>query len=153
MTSGISYLEPVAAAPPPRQRKRRVKTLLLALIVVVLNVLGNVLLAWGMKHLPVTMGINPFDYLQAMMSPFVMVGVVLLILWLLTRMTLMSWADLSFVMPVTSVGFVMAAVLGQLCLGETITVRRWLGIFFIFAGSLVVGTTIKHSQPDPGLRK
>jgi uncharacterized membrane protein len=120
---------------------------------VTLNVAGNVLLAWGMKHLPEAMGFDPLGYVRAMLSPFVALGVALLTLWMLTRMTLMSWADLSFVLPVTSVGFVLAAVFGKVCLGETITLHRWLGIGFIFAGSLVVGTTIKHSHTtskEPG---
>lgn len=125
-------------------------------MVVTLNVAGNVLLAWGMKHLPEAMGFDPLGYVRAMFNPVVALGVALLTLWMLTRMTLMSWADLSFVLPVTSIGFVLAAVFGKLCLGETITVHRWLGIVLIFAGSLVVGTTVKHSHassPAPGRQK
>jgi uncharacterized membrane protein len=118
-------------------------------VVVTLNVAGNVLLAWGMKHLPEAMGFDPLGYIRAMFSPFVALGVALLMLWMLTRMTLMSWADLSFVLPVTSIGFVLAAGFGKICLGETITLHRWLGIVLIFAGSLVVGTTIKHSHASP----
>ena len=55
------------------------------------------------------MSANPLDYIRAMFHPQVALGMVLLILWLLTRMTLFSWADLSFVVPVTAVGYILAA--------------------------------------------
>ena len=53
--------------------------------------------------------------------PWVALGVVLLILWLLSRMALLSWADLSYVLPVTSVGYVLVALIGKLLLNEPIT--------------------------------
>lgn len=133
---------------PVRQRRAKFKTFFLALAVVLFSAAGNVLLAWGMKHVPEAMGFDPLGYLHAMLSPVVALGIALLMLWLLTRMTLMSWADLSFVLPVTSFGYVMAAILGKFCLGEVITWRGWAGIFFIFAGSLIVGTTVQH-PPHP----
>ena len=52
-------------------------------------------------------------YIQALFDPWVAVGVALLILWLLSRMTLLSWADLSYVLPVTSIGYVLTALAGQ----------------------------------------
>lgn len=97
-----------------------------------------------MKHLPETMGLDPLGYIRAILNPVVALGIALLTLWMLTRMTLMSWADLSVVLPITSFGYVAAAILGRVCLGEVITLHGWLGIFFIFAGSLVVGTTVPH---------
>ena len=50
----------------------------------------------------------------------------LLILWLLSRMTLLSWADLSYVLPVTSIGYVLVALAGELFLHEAIS-REALG--------------------------
>ena len=54
------------------------------------------------------MGLNPFRlHSRYGESRFVAGGIGLLILWLLTRMALISWADLSFVLPVTSIGYVL----------------------------------------------
>ena len=53
---------------------------------------------------------TPLAYIAALFRPWVALGVLLLILWLLSRMTLLSWADLSYVLPVTSVGYVAAQV-------------------------------------------
>jgi drug/metabolite transporter (DMT)-like permease len=71
--------------------------------------------------------------------------VVLLILWMASRMALLSWADLSYVLPVTSVGYVLVALAGKILLHEQISTRRWAGIILIMAGvALVSGTT--HPQ-------
>ena len=59
-------------------------------------------------------------------QPWVALGVVLLIVWQLSRMALLSWADLSYVLPVTSVGYVLVALIGKVLLNEQIT-RQALG--------------------------
>jgi uncharacterized membrane protein len=56
-------------------------------------------------------------------------------------MALLSWADLSFVLPVTGTAYVLAAVLGKVFLHESITSAHWLGIFLISAGTAMVGST------------
>jgi drug/metabolite transporter (DMT)-like permease len=100
-----------------------------------------------MKRLPEHMGINPLHYIRAMFSPFVAAGIGMLILWLLTRMALMSWADLSFALPITGLGYVMGTVLGKVFLHESVTSAQWTGTLFIFAGILLVGTTAQQSAP------
>ncbi len=65
----------------------------------------------------------------------------MLIVALLTRMVLLSLADLSFVLPVTAVGYVLAAFLGKVVLHETVTRERWLGTVLIFVGAVLVGST------------
>lgn len=108
---------------------------------IVLNCLGNLSLAWGMKHVPETMSLNPLDYIRAMFNPYVALGIVLLVLWLLTRMTLLSWADLSFVLPVTAAGYIFTVALGYWFLNETVTPFQWLGAFLISLGTGIVGGT------------
>ena len=53
-------------------------------------------------------------------------------------MALLSWADLSYVLPVTSVGYVVVALIGKLLLSEEITPQRWAGIVLIMAGVALV---------------
>jgi uncharacterized membrane protein len=76
-----------------------------------------------------------------MLNPFVATGIIALILSLLTRMALFSLADLSFVLPVTAIGYVMAVFLGKVLLHETVTPQRWTGTLLIFGGALLVGST------------
>lgn len=123
------------------------KTLVLVLTVVLFNALGNLSLAWGMKHISEMVSLNPFGYIRALFNPFVALGTALLVLWLLTRMTLLSWADLSFVLPLTGLGYVLAAVFGDLFLNESVTPIHWLGTLLIFAGTAMVGSTRQQTYP------
>jgi drug/metabolite transporter (DMT)-like permease len=82
---------------------------------------------------------TPLSYIAALFQPWAALGVVLLITWMLSRMTLLSWADLSYVLPVTSIGYVLVALEGKLLLHEEITLKRWAGIVLIMAGVALVG--------------
>lgn len=107
---------------------------------IALKAVGNLSLAWGMKHFPQTMSANPLPYLRAMLDPFVALGVVALILALLTRMALFSLADLSFVLPVTAVGYIIATLMGKIFLNEVVTPQRWMGTVLIVFGAALVGS-------------
>jgi uncharacterized membrane protein len=74
-------------------------------------------------------------------------AVAALIFALLTRMALLSLADLSFVLPVTAVGYVIVVALGRVLLHETVTPQRWLGTLLIFGGALLVGSTARKTTP------
>lgn len=136
---------PCEVAPQPVVRHRtRTQTLLLSITVIVLNGFGNLSLSWGLRHAHDSLGLHPLRYIRAMVDPFVAIGIALLILWLLTRMALMSWADLTFVLPVTSIGYVLSAVLGCVFLQEVVSIERWAGTFLIFIGAMLVGVTTHH---------
>jgi uncharacterized membrane protein len=126
------------------------RTWSLVLAVVLLNAVGNLSLAWGMKHSSQTLRANPVDYLKAMLNPYVALGIGLLILWLLTRMTLLSWADLSFVLPLTGLGYVLAAFFGKVFLNEFVSPIHWIGTLLIFIGIAFVGAT-KQKTPVAGM--
>src|SRR5580698_7930997 len=121
----------------------RAKTRLFAIIVILTNALGNFALAWGMRGRAT---ITVPDYLAAIFSPWVMLGIALLIVWLLSRMALLSWADLSYVLPVTSLGYVASAVIGRMFLNEKITTARWAGTALIVAGTMLVGLGSPHTH-------
>jgi uncharacterized membrane protein len=128
------------------------KTKLLAFFVVASNVLGNVSMSWGMKHQNADLGLSPLAYVRIIFSPWVLLGTTLLILWLLSRMTLLGWADLSYVLPVTAIGYVLAAIMAKYFLGEQISYRGWAGTVLIVAGIILVGLTEANtttgSEPD-----
>lgn len=108
---------------------------------IALRAVGNLMLAWGMKHVPQVVAANPVSYVRAIMDPVVALGVIALVLALLTRMALLSLADLSYVLPVTAVGYVIAAFLGKTVLHEAVSSERWLGTALIFVGAALVGST------------
>lgn len=114
----------------------RVKTWLCATVVVFSNAFGDYFMKRGMPAS--SQLVTPADYIAALFQPYVAIGVLLLILWQLSRMALLSWADLSYVLPVTSVGYVVVALIGRTLLAEPITSRRWAGIALIVAGVALV---------------
>jgi uncharacterized membrane protein len=118
----------------------RAKTRLFTGLVVVSNVTGNSALTHGMKQLG-DIGNSPLALIGALFHPWVALGVALLILWTLTHMALLSWADLSYVLPVTAIGYVLTALSGQFLLGETVSIAHWCGILLITAGVTLVGLT------------
>jgi uncharacterized membrane protein len=109
------------------------RALALAGLVILTNAVGNFALNWGMKH-------------GGYFTLATLTGVALLILWTLSRIKLLAMADLSYVLPVTSVGFLLSMAMGAVFLGETVSWQRWMGGVFIVAGAaLVTSTTPKTS--------
>ena len=126
----------------------RLKTWICATVVVLSNVFGNFFLKKGMPaELP-----TPWSYITVLFHPLVTLGIVLLILWMMSRMALLSWADLSYVLPVTSIGYVLVALVGWLFLAERIPAKRWAGIVLIVAGVALVslGTAPRTHKLEPG---
>jgi drug/metabolite transporter (DMT)-like permease len=146
----------VAELPIPNSQSptRRVdlKTKLLTAFVVGTNVLGNFSMSWGMKHQAADLGWAPVAYIRLIFTPWVLLGTALLILWLLSRMMLLGWADLSYVLPMTSIAYVASAVLGKVFFGELVTWQRWLGTVFIVAGIIFVGLTAANTTKQEPAR-
>jgi len=109
---------------------------LLTALVVVLNAGGNFALAWGMKRAPADAG-----PILALLEPAVLAGIALLIAWALLRLKLFGLADLSFVIPVTAVGYVISAFMGVAFLHEQASGARWAGTLLIVAGAALAGAT------------
>ncbi len=133
------------------------KTLLFSFVVIVCQVGGNSLLSWAMKRDPLGLpaplrAILPFEmpeWLLPMFSVFLWLGVGMLVVSLLSRMTLLTWADLSFVAPVTALGYVLNVVAGAVLLGEVVDAKRWAGSLLVVAGSALVGITLGEHGPKP----
>lgn len=112
----------------PADGTRPAAALALAGFVVIANSFGNFALNWGMKH-------------GGYFNLWTLIGVALLIVWTLARIRLLGMADLSYVLPVTSVGFLVSMAMGAAWLGEAVSAQRWLGGVLIVAGAALVSLT------------
>jgi drug/metabolite transporter (DMT)-like permease len=114
------------------------KYLVLAAMVV-LGSLGDLLLKRGMSALgPVS--IQDWTHaITALFNPWVASGVILLIGFFAAYSSALSWADLTYVMPATSLGYVFIALLSVFVLHENVSVTRWVGIILISSGVAVIG--------------
>ncbi len=119
---------------------------------VIVNSLGNVLLTLAMKRLAPTLEAHlaAYDVGAALLTLATDVtflgGMALLIAFFILFLTLLSKLDLSYVLPVTSLGYVITALLGALLLGETVSALRWTGIAAIAIGVYLVTRSAEADQ-------
>jgi drug/metabolite transporter (DMT)-like permease len=103
-------------------------------VVTLASAFGDTSLAVGMRRLgPVPLS-HPDALLTALQTPWVIAGILLLLVWTGCYLTALSWADLTFVLPATSLAYVAVALLSRFWLHEQISPARWLGIALITAG-------------------
>jgi drug/metabolite transporter (DMT)-like permease len=96
--------------------------------------LGDSCLSRGMSGLPaITLG-HPATLIAAVFTPWIALGIALLIGFFASYLTALSWADLTFVLPATGLGNVVVALLSRFWLHEAISLERWAGIVLITLG-------------------
>jgi len=96
--------------------------------------LGDTLLSRGMTHLaPISLA-HPGSLIAAVFTPWIALGIALLIGFFASYLTALSWADLTFVLPATAFGNVIVALLSRFWLHEPISLQRWAGIVLITVG-------------------
>jgi len=95
---------------------------------------GDSLLSHGMKQVGSVSLENWHSLLFAILNPSVALGIVLLLGFFVCYTTALSWADLTYVLPATSLGYVFLALFAKFFLHEHISATRWIGILLISAG-------------------
>lgn len=98
------------------------------------------MLAHGMKQT----GSIDVHHLQtvifAVTNPWVAIGILFLLAFFASYMNALSWADLTYVLPATSLGYVLLALVARFILHEQVSALRWMGIALISGGvSFVAG--------------
>jgi drug/metabolite transporter (DMT)-like permease len=112
---------------------------------------GDSMLSHGMKQA----GNISLNHLQgvifAVANPWVAVGILLLLAFFAAYMAALSFADLTYVLPATSLGYVLLALIAKFALHEQVSPMRWLGIALISAGvGFVAGGPAKtHAHHNP----
>ena len=122
-----------------------VKTLLLVVVAVVLCGTGHVMLAKGIRPVG-DLTEPPSGRLGGMVarvlsSQWVIVGVALQAMFFFMYLTLLSRTDVSQLLPMTALDYVVVALLAQWVLGEVVTPARWAGIGLIAVGVALVSRT------------
>ena len=103
-------------------------------VVTLASAFGDTSLAVGMKRLGPVSLTHPDALITALRTPWVLSGILLLLLWTACYLTALTWADLTFVLPATSLAYVAVALLSRFWLHEQISPARWAGIALITAG-------------------
>jgi drug/metabolite transporter (DMT)-like permease len=121
------------------------------LIVTLTAAFGDTFLSRGMKALPPVSLAHPAEFVHAILSPWVAAGIVLLIGFFASYLTALSFADLTYVLPATSMGYVIMTILAHFWLHEHVSPGRWLGVISITMGVGFVTRGPAYTHPVESL--
>jgi drug/metabolite transporter (DMT)-like permease len=114
--------------------------------------LGDASLSRGMASLPAISLAHPLTLIAAVFTPWIALGILLLICYFASYLTALSWADLTFVMPATALGNVFVVLLAHFWLHDKVSPMRWMGVVLItvavgFVAQGPISTTPPMSLP------
>jgi len=113
---------------------------------------GDALLARGVKQTGAIDIHHILKVFAALANPYILLGIVCLLIFMWSYMTALSFADLSFVMPATAISYVLMTLLSIFWLHEHVGVERWSGILLIVIGvGLVAGEPWRTGDPPPAV--
>ena len=121
------------------------KTLIVLFFAIVCQTLGDVCLTKGMKSIGEVNTLDPAQLVQlgfqVFTNPYIWLGITILTIFYFLYLAALSWADLSYVLPVTAFGYTLNAAMAKYFLHEHISLTRWLGTLVICFGVAIVSRT------------
>jgi uncharacterized membrane protein len=140
----------------PSEKRLRIKTLVMVLAMVVCANAGDLLLKRGMTEIG-AVGISASALSRAfwmtVTSGTIWLGIIFLIGFMVSYMTVLSWADYSYVMPAGAFGYAILTLLAVIFLHESVSPKRWVGVVLICVGVLLVGQTKPRTTESPAMQK
>src|SRR5215813_2633152 len=129
------------------------KTIVVLFIAICAQTLGDVCLTRGMKSIGELNTLDPTALfqigLQIFTTPYICLGILILSIFFGLYLIALSWADLSFVLPVTAFGYALNAFMSWMLLGEQVSLARWIGTAVICVGVTVVSNTEQRTRVTP----
>jgi drug/metabolite transporter (DMT)-like permease len=130
-----------------------VKTVVVVTLAALSAAVGETLLSFGMKKHGAMNLADPSQWFSLILSvarnPYVTLGVAFLAIFFFLYLAALSWADLSFVLPLTAVSYIFAALLARFVLREEVSVFRWIGTVVIMIGiTLIALNGGQHPRTD-----
>ena len=99
----------------------------------------------GFSQGQVTDLVTAADFLKLVFSsPFLWVGLLTVAAVFIIWSMVLSKIDLSVAVPIASFSYILVPVVSIIFLHEQITALRWLGIFFVLAGVILVSLSSKE---------
>lgn len=117
-------------------------TAVLIALVVLGGSAGDVLITKGMKQLGEISTLHAGKLLRiagrAITNRYVLTGVLFMAISYFSFLGALRLADLSLVLPATSISFVITTIAARLFLRETISATRWAGILLVCIGVALI---------------
>lgn len=102
--------------------------------VTLFSTMGDTLLSRGMKETGSISLHHLSSIFLVVLHPGIALGVVFLLAFFACYLTALSWADLTYVLPATSLSYVLLTLVARFWLHETVSLSRWLGVLLISLG-------------------
>jgi len=129
--------------------KLNTKNRIFIALVVISNTVGTVLLGRGMTQMP-DFASGVFAFIgRFLTNPWIVSGIALLVVWMAAQLSMLTWADLSYVLPVTASYYILTAIVSRFFLAERISLTRWIGIAVISLGVMLVSHTPPRTHELP----
>jgi len=119
---------------------KRMSVLLLVLICVIMGVAAQLAMKNGMNIVGIVGLKDIFSkkVFSIVFQKYVFIGIALYVLASLVWLVVLSQAELSFVYPLISVGYVITAILSWFLFKENLTLIRFFGILLICGGVYLI---------------
>jgi drug/metabolite transporter (DMT)-like permease len=103
---------------------------------------GEIAVARAMREIGEVHDFSPRNILRvairAVQRPWMWCGVGLMTLAFFALLAILSWENVSFVVPVTALSYAAGALGGKFLLGERVSPTRWVGVGLVSVGVLLV---------------
>ena len=132
------------------------KKYLVLLVVMCCGSTGDTLLKKGMAEFGAVDTHNLLHVVAALGNPWILAGIACLTIFFASYLTALSWADLSYVLPATALGYVLVTFFGKYFMHENVTPLRWLGVALISCGVgwVTRGPALTEKQShEPAVRR
>jgi len=124
---------------------------LVLLATIIFASFGDISLSYGMRRVGAISAARWTELIAAVFNPWVALGILLLLGFLASYLSSLSWSDLTYVLPATSFGYVLLALLSMWLLGERVSISRWAGILLVSSGVAIVTRGPSATRPQRGL--
>lgn len=114
------------------------KTVVIIAIATLCAAVGEAFIAKGMKQMGDASMLGFWKSIPHFANAWVIAGVVLTTVFFVLFSWSLSWADLSYVQPLTALSFVFGVLIARLWLGETVSWWRWVGVAVVVVGVALV---------------
>lgn len=117
-------------------------TAIMLVIIVVSNAAGDVFITKGMKQVGEVSNFHPMVLVgivrRVLTNRNFLLGILSLAVSFFSFLAVLSWADMSFVVPATSLVYVVTLVGAKLFLNEKVDRLRWAGTLLVCLGVALI---------------
>ena len=116
--------------------------IVLLAIIVLGGTAGDLCVSRAMKHIGEVKNFTPRHLLGVMLRSFrvgwMWLGLALMTVAFFSLLAILSWENVSFVVPATALSYAVGALGARFLLGERVSAKRWSGVLLVCFGVALV---------------